>query len=81
MLVQQVIVAGTVRAAAEEAARRISSLSADDAIESPFLLLGPIDEIIETLRVRRERWGVSYITIFERSTDEFAPVVARLRGS
>jgi hypothetical protein len=29
----------------------------------------------------RERWGTSYFSIPERHMDEFAPVVARLRGT
>ena len=29
---------------------------------------------------RRERWGVSYVTIPAESAEEFAPVVERLAG-
>src|SRR5438132_6124450 len=27
-----------------------------------------------------ERWGLSYVVVFERSIEDFAPVVARLAG-
>ena len=39
------------------------------------------DEICDTLRARRDRYGVSYVTVAERYADEFAPVVAALAGS
>lgn len=60
---------------------RFRSIEIDEALASPFLLLGPIEHIVNTLRERRERWGVSYIVVFDRSAEEFAPVVERLAGS
>ena len=44
------------------------------------MLIGPVDKLIEDLRARRERWGMSYYVIFEPYMDAFAPVVARLAG-
>jgi hypothetical protein len=35
----------------------------------------------ETLRERRERYGISYLTVFERDMEAFAPVVAQLAGT
>lgn len=80
VLVQHVVVAETPRRAAEQIAPRFRALSVDEALESPFLLLGPLDHLVETLRERRERWGLSYVVVFDRSVDDFAPVVARLAG-
>jgi hypothetical protein len=40
-----------------------------------------VDQLIEDLQVRRERWGISYYVVFEPYTDAFAPIVARLAGS
>ena len=40
-----------------------------------------LGEICDTLRARRDRYGVSYVTVAERYADEFAPVVAALAGS
>lgn len=81
VLVQQVVVADTPRRAAQEVVTRFRSLDIDAALASPFLLLGPIGHIVETLRERRERWGISYVVVFDRSAEEFAPVVDRLAGS
>ena len=44
-------------------------------------LVGTIDQIIEDLEARRERFGVSYVTVFGEDAEAFAPVVARLAGS
>jgi hypothetical protein len=43
--------------------------------------VGTVEEICETLRERRERYGISYLTVFERDMEAFAPVVARLAGT
>ena len=80
VLVQQVIVVDDRRRAAEELARRWSQLTPEEILESPFVLVGTIDQMIEDLLVRRERWGFSYFTIFEPHLNAFAPVVDHLRG-
>jgi hypothetical protein len=55
-------------------------LSADDILRSPYVLIGTVDQTVEDLRARRERWGISYYVISEPHLDAFAPVVARLAG-
>ena len=45
------------------------------------LLIGTVDQMVEDLRARRERWGISYYTIFEPYLDALAPVVNRLAGT
>jgi probable F420-dependent oxidoreductase len=67
------------RAAAERIAANLP-VSADDVLESPAVLLGTVDEIAETLRERRQRFGFSYVVILEPVVDAFAPVVERLTG-
>jgi probable F420-dependent oxidoreductase len=47
---------------------------------SASFLVGSVDTIVETLQERRERLGVSYVMVFDRVMDAFAPVVARLAG-
>ena len=42
--------------------------------------MGTINQLVEDLQARRERWGISYYVIFEPYMDAFAPVVARLAG-
>lgn len=81
ILIQQVVVADTPRKAAESLAPQFPRLTVDQIIESPFFLLGPTEHLIEILHDRRERWGLSYVVVFDRSIDDFAPVVARLAGT
>jgi probable F420-dependent oxidoreductase len=49
-------------------------------LASPIVLVGTVDEIVERLHERRERWGYSYFTIQQPVAREFAAVVARLAG-
>ena len=78
-LIQRVIVTGDRGKAAEDLARQWS-LAPAEILESPFVLLGTVDEIVEALRRRRERWGLSYYVVMEPALETFAPVVARLAG-
>lgn len=56
-------------------------LSVEQALDSPFLLIGSVDAICDRLVELRERFGVSYFTVFDRNSDGFAQVVARLAGT
>jgi probable F420-dependent oxidoreductase len=81
-LVQRVIVTDDRRRVAEELAReRWGQLSADDILESPYALIGTVDELVENLEGRRRRWGISYILIHEPYLEALAPVIARLAGT
>ncbi len=53
---------------------------AEGLLESPMVLLGTVDEIVERLEARRQRWGYSYIVVPQSAAVAFAPVVARLAG-
>lgn len=50
------------------------------AVASPFQLVGSVDQIVEMLLERRERWGFSDIGLSADAIDGLAPVVARLAG-
>ena len=50
------------------------------ALKTPFALVGTVDQIIETLHERRERWGFSYVVVGTGDIEPFAPVVAALNG-
>ena len=50
----------------------------EDVRSSPMVLVGDVEEIIERVHARRERWGYSYFTIQQPVALEFAEVVARL---
>lgn len=77
-LIQAVVVSDR-RTAAEQLASRFS-VPPELLLESPYVLAGTVDEICETVRQRRERYGISYLTVFDRDLEAFAPVVARLAG-
>jgi probable F420-dependent oxidoreductase len=79
-LVQQVVVTDNRRRVAEELASRWTQLSADEILESPYVLIGSVDQMAAELQARRQRWGISYYIIHEPYVDAFAPVVARLAG-
>lgn len=70
--------------AAENLAARLG-VSADEVLDSPFLLIGTVEQMAEALRERRERFGVSYWTVFasrrdsEQTVETLAPVIAALR--
>jgi probable F420-dependent oxidoreductase len=66
-------------AALEAMAQRFGVDPAEFATH-PHALFGSVDQICETLLERRERYGVSYVTVAQRYLDEFAPVVAALAG-
>jgi probable F420-dependent oxidoreductase len=80
-LVQRVEVTDHRYTAAEVLAGRWPQLSAAEILQSPYVLIGTVDQIVEDLQSRRERWGISYYVVFERDMDAFAPVVARLAGT
>ena len=51
-----------------------------DVLENPFALIGPPEKLIDDLLYRRDRWGISYVTVGPADIDTFAPVVSHLKG-
>jgi probable F420-dependent oxidoreductase len=49
--------------------------------EYPHALVGSVESICAQLQARRERYGISYVTVGSASADAFAPVVSRLAGT
>lgn len=41
----------------------------------------PVDQMVEDLKARRARWGISNYAIHEPYLDPLAPVVERLAGA
>lgn len=72
---------GPDRDAAVERLSQHTGLSAEEVLESPYVLAGTAEQMVEDLRVRRERWGISYFVVQETHLDAFAPVVAELSGT
>ena len=56
----------------------MDTLTADEILQSPYVLVGTVNQIVEDLLARRERWGFSSYVIFEHYVDAFAPVLARV---
>ena len=78
--IQRVIVTENRRGTAEELQKTWKQLSVEEILEAPFVLLGTVDEMVEALQARRERWGISFFVTFEQYLETLAPVVARLAG-
>jgi len=55
-------------------------LSAEEALASPHALAGPVGQLVEVCEQRRQRFGISYVTVPVEAMDELAPVVATLAG-
>ncbi len=80
VLLQYFEVTNNRRPVVEEHAKELGT-DADEVLALPFELIGTIEQIIEDLIERRERYGISYITVFDKYMHDFAPVVERLAGS
>jgi probable F420-dependent oxidoreductase len=68
------------RAATIEGISSMFGVSAEMIDASPFALIGSVEQCIEQLLERRERWGFSYTIVGGENVDECAPIVAALRG-
>lgn len=83
ILIAEVMVSDDRRQTAEFIAATLGSrvgASAEHVLEVPYVLIGTVDQICEDLLVRRDRFGISYITVYEKNMEALAPVVARLAG-
>jgi probable F420-dependent oxidoreductase len=68
----------------EDAVARLAglmSVTPEQIDTSPIAMIGTTDQIIESLRQRREQFGFSYIVVHEAEMEAFAPVVATLAGT
>ncbi len=55
-------------------------LPASDVRSHPHVLVGSVEALCEELVRRRDRLGISFVTIPVASLHAFAPIVARLAG-
>jgi len=55
--------------------------NAEHILTSPQFLVGTVEQIVEDLQERRERYGISYLTVFGDYVDVLSPVVACLAGT
>ncbi len=80
-LVQAVVVTTDRRATMQTLlAEHLPFFTVEEALETPFLLIGTVDEIADQLRERRDRFGFSFITVHEPYMEAFAPVIERIRS-
>ncbi len=56
-------------------------LTADQARHSPHALCGTVEQIVDDLVERRERFGISAIGLSASALDDLAPVIDRLAGT
>jgi probable F420-dependent oxidoreductase len=81
VLVQTVIITpdrpGTARKLASE---RFPYLTPTEVLDTPFLLIGTVEEIAQQLRERRDRYGLTSVTVHEPYMADLAPVIERIRG-
>jgi probable F420-dependent oxidoreductase len=78
-LVQTVVITDHPRSAAAPLAKEYE-MDIDQVFETPLVLIGSVDQIAETLEQRRERFGISYITVFEKDLENLGKVINRLVG-
>jgi probable F420-dependent oxidoreductase len=76
----QVVALTDDRSAAAATIARGFSLSAETVLDSPYTLIGNAAQIEQELIERRERFGLSYVVVFERDMELFAPIAQRLAG-
>jgi probable F420-dependent oxidoreductase len=77
-LVQTVMITDQPRAVAAPLAKEYG-MEVDEVFETPLVLVGSVNQMAETLEQRRERFGLSYITVFEKDLESLAKVIDRLR--
>ncbi len=56
-------------------------LTPEEILDHPNCLIGTVEEITDRLVERRERFGISYVTVSDKAMEAFAPVVDRLTGT
>ncbi|GAA2351879.1 hypothetical protein GCM10009854_32160 [Saccharopolyspora halophila] len=79
-LLQMVVPADDREAAAEDLRSRLGdSLTTEQILETPVLLIGTVEEMADQLMRNRERYGFTNYTVHGMYADSFAPVLARVR--
>jgi probable F420-dependent oxidoreductase len=81
-MVVTVIIANQRHQAAEQFARDKgwNGISAAQVLEMPSIFIGSEDHIVEEMQARRERYGFSYLVLFDHAMEKAAPIVAHLAG-
>ncbi len=56
-------------------------VSPAEALETPVVLAGTLEQMIDDVQARRERWDMSYVVVGVDVMEQFAPAVAKLAGT
>jgi len=56
-------------------------LTPDDVLDSPHVLIGSVEQMMDALQQRREEYGFSYVVFSGDVFDAVAPVIKRLAGT
>lgn len=79
LLLQMVVETDDRRAAVKALDEREElGMTVDEALETPYLLIGTVEEMADQLVRHRERYGFSYVTVHEPYMEALAPVIERL---
>jgi probable F420-dependent oxidoreductase len=81
--IRKLIITNDRRQAAEQHARERADtgVTPEQVLADPYLFIGTIEQMVETLQRRREQLGISYLHVRHTDMEVFAPVVARLAGT
>lgn len=80
LLVQAVVDTDDREAAGRELLDRFgNTMALDELLDTPFVLVGTVEEMASQLRRGRERYGFSYVTVHAPYLETFAPVIPLLR--
>ena len=55
-------------------------IAADEVLSMPSVFIGTVDHLVDEMRNRRERYGISYYVFFDQLMETVAPLVTRLAG-
>jgi probable F420-dependent oxidoreductase len=81
-IVSSVVVATHRREAAERVVRERGwqGLPIEQVFQMPSIFIGSVDQIVDEMQARRERYGISYYVVSDRALEIVAPIIARLSG-
>lgn len=81
VLVQDVVVTDDAYGTAEEiSSSRLPSLTANEVLSTPYLMVGSTTTIVDRLIEQRQRWGFSHYTVRQDALGQLEPVIAALAG-
>jgi probable F420-dependent oxidoreductase len=78
VLVQRVELTDDPEAVAAPLVGRFDGATIDDVVDSPFLLIGTVDDLVAKLHRLRSELGITYFACFEAALEPMAEVIAAL---